>query len=140
MIIWLLFCLLIPVMEILLHTVEDHFNRRWVDCQQCNFFFIFVTSIISREMKEKLVASARKKQNLERMMTIGVKSIKVLPLEQDKSLTMGKVEEDDEVEAAKLTQWVLTYIEFIGNFVILAFLLTFISIYWCIGNWNIELM
>ena len=29
--IWLLFCLLIPVMEILLHTVEDHFNRRWVD-------------------------------------------------------------------------------------------------------------
>ena len=26
--IWLLFCLLIPVMEILLHTVEDHFNRR----------------------------------------------------------------------------------------------------------------
>ena len=28
--IWLLFCLLIPVMEILLHTVEDHFNRRWV--------------------------------------------------------------------------------------------------------------
>ena len=91
-------------------------------------------------MKEKLVASARKKQNLERMMTIGVKSIKVLPLEQDKSLTMGKVEEDDEVEAAKLTQWVLTYIEFIGNFVILAFLLTFISIYWCIGNWSIELM
>ena len=35
--IWLLFCLLIPVMEILLHTVEDHFNRRWVslliECQ-----------------------------------------------------------------------------------------------------------
>ena len=29
--IWLLFCLLIPVMEILLHTVEDHFNRRWVE-------------------------------------------------------------------------------------------------------------
>ena len=27
--IWLLFCLLIPVMEILLHTVEDHFNRRY---------------------------------------------------------------------------------------------------------------
>ena len=30
--IWLLFCLLIPVMEILLHTVEDHFNRRYNDC------------------------------------------------------------------------------------------------------------
>ena len=43
-------------------------------------------------------------------------------------------------EAAKLSQWVLTYIEFIGNFVILAFLLTFISIYWCIGNWNIKLL
>ena len=27
--IWLLFCLLIPVLEILLHTVEDHFNRRF---------------------------------------------------------------------------------------------------------------
>ena len=92
-----------------------------------------------RELKEKLVASARKKQNLERMMTIGVRSIKVLPLEPDKSLNTGKVE-DEEVEAAKLTQWVLTYIEFIGNFVILAFLLTFISIYWCIGNWNIELL
>lgn len=26
--IWLLFCLLIPVLEILLHTVEDHFIRR----------------------------------------------------------------------------------------------------------------
>ena len=88
-------------------------------------------------MKEKLIASARQKQNLERMMTIGVKSIKVLPLEQDKPLT--KIE-DEEVEAAKLTQWVLTYIEFIGNFVILAFLLTFISIYWCIGNWNLELL
>ena len=88
-------------------------------------------------MKEKQLASIRKKQSLERMMTIGVKSIKVLPLEQDKPLT--KVE-DEEVEAAKLTQWVLTYIEFIGNFVILAFLLTFISIYWCIGNWNLELL
>ena len=95
--------------------------------------------VIFREMKEKLAASARKKQNQERMMTIGVKGIKVLPLEPDKSLTTGKVE-DEEVQAAKLTQWVLTYIEFIGNFVILAFLLTFISIYWCIGNWNIELL
>ena len=28
--VWLLFCLLIPVMEILLHTVEDHFIRRSV--------------------------------------------------------------------------------------------------------------
>ena len=105
----------------------------------CPAYFESNLNYISREMKEKQIASTRTKQNLERMMTIGVKSIKVLPLEQDKPLTTRTVEEE-EVEAARLTQWVLTYIEFIGNFVILAFLLTFISIYWCIGNWNIELL
>ena len=31
--IWLLFCLLIPVLEILLHTVEDHFNRRYEEIE-----------------------------------------------------------------------------------------------------------
>ena len=29
--IWMLFCLLIPVMEIILHTIEDHFIRKYRD-------------------------------------------------------------------------------------------------------------
>ena len=98
---------------------------------------------ICREVKEKLIASNRKKLRLERLMTIGKKRIKVLPLEKDQPLAPEDMEDEDdegEVEAAKLTQWVLTYIEFIGNFAILVFIITFISIYWCIGNWNIELL
>ena len=68
-------------------------------------------------------------------MKIGVKNIKVLPLEQEK--TQSKLGyEEGEVEAEKLTVWVLKYIEFIGNFVILVFMLAFISIYWCIGTWS----
>ncbi len=31
--IWMLFCLLIPVMEIILHTIEDHFIRKYEYCQ-----------------------------------------------------------------------------------------------------------
>ena len=62
-------------------------------------------------MKEKLLATSRKKLKLERLMTIGTRSIKVLPLEKDKPLTPDIQEEEDEVEASKLTQWVLTYIE-----------------------------
>ena len=63
-------------------------------------------------MKEKLLATSRKKLKLERLMTIGTRSIKVLPLEKDKPLTSEiQEEEEGEVEASKLTQWVLTYIE-----------------------------
>ena len=62
--------------------------------------------------------------------------IKVLPLEQEKALNKEEEVKVGEVEATQLTQRVLKYIEFIGNFVILVFMLTFISIYWCIGNWN----
>ena len=94
-------------------------------------------------MKEKLIISNRKKLRLERLMTIGKKKIKVLPVEKNKHLDAEDVDEEVdtvEVEATKLTQWVLTYIEFIGNFAILVFIITFISIYWCIGNWNIELL
>ena len=94
-------------------------------------------------MKEKLINSNRKKLRLERLMTIGKKKIKVLPVEKNKHLDAEDVDEEVdtvEVEATKLTQWVLTYIEFIGNFAILVFIITFISIYWCIGNWNIELL
>ena len=80
-----------------------------------------------REMHEKMLAGQRQSHHRE-MMKIGGKNIKVLPLEQE----MWR-EEVDEVEAAKLTQWVLKYIEFIGNFVILVFIFFFISIYWCIG-------
>ena len=94
-------------------------------------------------MKEKLINSNRKKLRLERLMTIGKKKIKVLPVEKNNHLDAEDVDEEVdtvEVEATKLTQWVLTYIEFIGNFAILVFIITFISIYWCIGNWNIELL
>ena len=90
---------------------------------------------MSREMNEKMIASHRQKQQLDLMMKIGVKNVKVLPVEQDK--TVSKLDyEETEVEAEKLTVWVLKYIEFIGNFVILVFMLTFISIYWCIGTWS----
>ena len=78
-----------------------------------------------------MIASQRKKQQLDLMMKIGVKNIKVLPVEQEK---LDYVER--EVEAEKLTVWVLKYIEFIGNFVILVFMVAFISIYWCIGTWS----
>ena len=27
---WMLFCLLIPVMEIILHTIEDHLIRKYI--------------------------------------------------------------------------------------------------------------
>ena len=90
---------------------------------------------VNREMNEKMIASKRQKQQLDLVMKIGVKTVKVLPLEQEK--TLSKVDyEEREVEAEKLTVWVLKYIEFIGNFVILVFMVAFISIYWCIGTWS----
>ena len=87
---------------------------------------------VNREMNEKMIASKRQKQQLDLMMKIGVKNIKVVPVEQESKLGY----EEREVEAEKLTVWVLKYIEFIGNFVILVFMVAFISIYWCIGTWS----
>ena len=84
---------------------------------------------VNREMNEKMIASKRQKQQLDLMMKIGVKNIKVVPVEQESKVGY----EEREVEAEKLTVWVLKYIEFIGNFVILVFIFFFISIYWCIG-------
>ena len=86
-------------------------------------------------MNEKMIASQRQKQQVDLMMKIGVKNVKVLPVEQEKSQSKFDYEET-EVEAEKLTVWVLKYIEFIGNFVILVFMVAFISIYWCIGTWS----
>ena len=90
---------------------------------------------VNREMNEKMIASQRQKQQVDLMMKIGVKNVKVLPVEQEKSHSKLDYEET-EVEAEKLTVWVLKYIEFIGNFVILVFMVAFISIYWCIGTWS----
>ena len=87
---------------------------------------------VNREMNEKMIASKRQKQQLDLMMKIGVKNIKVVPVEQESKVGY----EEREVEAEKLTVWVLKYIEFIGNFVILVFMVAFISIYWCIGTWS----
>ena len=83
-------------------------------------------------MNEKMIASKRQKQQLDLMMKIGVKNIKVVPVEQESKVGY----EEREVEAEKLTVWVLKYIEFIGNFVILVFMVAFISIYWCVGTWS----
>ena len=83
---------------------------------------------VNREMNEKMIASKRQKQQLDLMMKIGVKNIKVVPVEQESKVGY----EEREVEAEKLTVWVLKYIEFIGNFVILVFMVAFISIYWCV--------
>ena len=87
---------------------------------------------VNRELNEKMIASKRQKQQLDLMMKIGVKNIKVVPVEQESKVGY----EEREVEAEKLTVWVLKYIEFIGNFVILVFMVAFISIYWCIGTWS----
>ena len=87
---------------------------------------------VNREMNEKMIASKRQKQQLDLMMKIGVKNIKVVPVEQESKVGY----EEREVEAEKLTVWVLKYIEFIGNFVILVFMVAFISIYWCVGTWS----
>ena len=120
--IWMLFSIIIPVLEILLHTVEDHYIR---------------LEAAEGGMAER--QPARKQQ--QQLLTLNTKTIKILPLGPEQ-------EDEDEEEGRKLTQWVLKRIEvsvgyadccqslslkFIGNVVILIIMAVFISVYWCIG-------
>ena len=65
------------------------------------------------------------RQNSETFLSVNMKTIKILPLED--------VDSPSPEESRNLTQWVLTYIEFIGNVVILVFMVAFTTIYWFIG-------
>ena len=56
-----------------------------------------------------------------------MKTIKILPLEEVDTVSSPTKENRN------LTQWVLTYIEFIGNVVILVYMVVFTSVYWFIG-------
>ena len=56
-----------------------------------------------------------------------MKTIKILPLEEVDTVSSPTK------ESRNLTQWVLTYIEFIGNVVILVYMVVFTSVYWFIG-------
>ena len=70
------------------------------------------------------------RQNSETFLSVNMKTIKILPLEDVD--TQG-VDSSPPTESRNLTQWVLTYIEFIGNAVILVFMAAFLTIYWFIG-------
>ena len=59
-----------------------------------------------------------------------MKTIKILPLED---VDTQSVDSSSPTDSRNLTQWVLTYIEFIGNVVILVFMAAFSTIYWFIG-------
>ena len=54
-------------------------------------------------------------------------------MEEDKYDENKKIVTEKAVTEKKPLEYGLKYIEFVGNFVILVFMLTFISIYWCIG-------
>ena len=54
-------------------------------------------------------------------------------MEEDTGHENRKVVTEKVVTEKKPLEYGLKYIEFVGNFVILFFMLTFISIYWCIG-------
>ena len=64
-------------------------------------------------------------------MTVNTKRIKIIPLPND-----GNPQKEDLKnynDDKNWSEWALKYIEFIGNFVILFFMLTFITIYWTVG-------
>ena len=66
-------------------------------------------------------------------MTINTKKIRIQPMEEDTGHENKKIVTEKVVTEKKPLEYGLKYIEFVGNFVILFFMLTFISIYWCIG-------
>ena len=64
-------------------------------------------------------------------MTVNTKRIKIIPVPND-----GNQQKEDLKnynDDKNWSEWALKYIEFIGNFVILFFMLTFITIYWTVG-------
>ena len=62
-------------------------------------------------------------------MTVNTKRIKIVPAPTDGDTQKEDLKQDDR----NWPEWALKYIEFIGNFVILFFMLTFITIYWTVG-------
>jgi hypothetical protein len=66
------------------------------------------------------------RQNSETFLSVNMKTIKILPLED---VDTRSVDSSSPMESTNLTQWMLTYIEFIGNVVILVFMVAFSTIY-----------
>ena len=64
-------------------------------------------------------------------MTVNTRKIKILPLDADGDGGGGGAGGD--VADRNWSEWGLKYIEIIGSYVILLFMLTFITIYWCVG-------
>ena len=71
------------------------------------------------------------RSGLNNFMKVNTKRIKILPvpLDEDADKEVSSNANDDK----NWSEWALKYIEFIGNFVILFFMLTFITIYWTVG-------
>ena len=77
------------------------------------------------------------RRNSDTFLSVNMKTIKILPLD---CVDTDRVSLDSSSpeERRNLTQWVLTYIEFIGNVVILVFMVVFTTIYWVIGIFIFE--
>ena len=71
------------------------------------------------------------RSGLNNFMKVNTKRIKILPvpLDEDADKEVSSNANDDK----NWSEWALKYIEFIGNFIILFFMLTFITIYWTVG-------
>ena len=71
------------------------------------------------------------RSGLNNFMKVNTKRIKILPvpMDEDANKEVSSNANDDR----NWSEWALKYIEFIGNFVILFFMLTFITIYWTVG-------
>ena len=70
------------------------------------------------------------RSGLNNFMKVNTKRIKILPvpLDEDADKEVSSNANDDR----NWSEWALKYIEFIGNFIILFFMLTFITIYWTV--------
>merc|ERR1719474_1695646 len=99
---WMLFCLTIPVLEIVLHTVEDHFIRK------------------EKADTEQMSGSRRVSDTL---LSVNMRTIKILPadsIEEEKESN-----QQDGLSEAGITKLVLKFIETIGNVVILVYIIAF---------------
>ena len=71
------------------------------------------------------------KSGFNHFMTVNTKRIKIVPVPTDGDTQKEDLKHDN--DDRNWPEWALKYIEFIGNFVILFFMLTFITIYWTVG-------
>ena len=71
------------------------------------------------------------KSGFNHFMTVNTKRIKIVPAPTDGDTQKEDLKHDN--DDRNWPEWALKYIEFIGNFVILFFMLTFITIYWTVG-------